>query len=162
MPLRHRQQTHPKISMIWRTRLLILLLCFGLCFTAAPAGAQDTDAALPDSPSHTAASADPNDSPTQRETTWRSLPGDFLHDQKGIWTFPGQLAKGHHWAPTVAITGITAGLIFGDPHAMPYFRHHARNLDDINDVFDAPITTGEVIAVPASLMALRPPSASPA
>lgn len=35
---------------------------------------------------------------------------------------------------------------------MPYFRHHERNLDDMNDVFDAPITSGEVIAVPASLM----------
>jgi len=35
---------------------------------------------------------------------------------------------------------------------MPYFRNHERNLDDINDVFDAPITSAEVIAVPASLM----------
>ena len=35
---------------------------------------------------------------------------------------------------------------------MPYFRTHARNLDDINDVFDAPITAGEVIVLPASLM----------
>ncbi len=138
--------------MIWRTRLPALVVCIGLCFLAAAAGAQDTGAALPDSPSHTAASADPNDSPTQREVTWRSLPGDFLHDQKGIWTFPVQLAKGHHWAPTLAITGITAGLVFADPHAMPYFRHHERNLDDINDVFDAPITSAEVIAVPASLM----------
>ena len=39
-----------------------------------------------------------------------------------------------------------------DPHAMPYFRSHARNLDDINDVFDAPITTAEVVALPASLL----------
>src|SRR5439155_13135685 len=39
-----------------------------------------------------------------------------------------------------------------DPHVMPFFRDHSRNLDDINDVFDAPITTGEVIAVPASLL----------
>jgi hypothetical protein len=35
---------------------------------------------------------------------------------------------------------------------MPYFRSHARNLDDVNDTFDAPITTAEVIALPAALL----------
>jgi membrane-associated phospholipid phosphatase len=80
------------------------------------------------------------------------VPKDFLHDQKGIWLFPTQLAKGRYWLPTLAIVGGTAGLIVADPHAMPYFRDHARNLDDINDVFDSPITTGEVLAVPASLL----------
>ena len=85
--------------------------------------------------------------------SWRSLPKDFLHDQKAIWLlFPAQLAKGHHWLPTLAIAGGTAGLIVADPHAMPYFRSHSRNLDDVNDTFDAPITSAEVIALPASLM----------
>jgi membrane-associated phospholipid phosphatase len=84
--------------------------------------------------------------------SWRTLPGDFLHDQKDIWLFPGQLAKGRHWIPTLAITGVTAGLIVADPHVMPYFRSHAGRLDDLNDTFDAPITTAEVIALPASLM----------
>ena len=82
----------------------------------------------------------------------RSLAGDFLHDQKDIWLFPGQLAKGRHWLPTLAITGVTAGLIVADPHVMPYFRSHAGRLDDLIDTFDAPITTVEVIALPASLM----------
>ena len=54
--------------------------------------------------------------------------------------------------PTLAITGGTAGLIVADPHIMPYFRTHAGNLDDINDVFDPLITTAEVVAVPAGLM----------
>jgi membrane-associated phospholipid phosphatase len=80
------------------------------------------------------------------------LPRDFLKDQKAIWLFPGQLAKGRYWLPTLAIVGGTAGLIVADPHAMPYFRSHARNLDDLNDALDAPITTGAVIALPASLM----------
>ena len=108
---------------------------------------------LPDSPSETAI-RHANDPGSEREVTWRSLPKDFLHDQKGIWTFPLHLARGQHLAPTLAITGITAGLIFSDPHAMPYFQSHQRNLDDINDVFDSYITTGEVIAVPAALMAV--------
>jgi membrane-associated phospholipid phosphatase len=43
-------------------------------------------------------------------------------------------------------------LIVADPHVMPYFRSHAQNLDDINDVFDTSITTAGVILIPASLM----------
>jgi len=35
---------------------------------------------------------------------------------------------------------------------MPYFRSHAGNLDDVNDVFDASITTAEVVALPVSLL----------
>ena len=89
---------------------------------------------------------------SDREVTWRSLPGDFLRDQKAIWLFPVQLAKGHYWLPALAVTGGTAGLIFADPHVMPYFRSHSGNLDDVNDVFDAPITSAEVILLPASLM----------
>ncbi len=85
--------------------------------------------------------------------SWRTLPKDFLQDQKGIWLlFPTQLAKGRDWLPTLAIIGGTAGLIVADPHAMPYFRSHEKNLDDINDVFTAPITTAEVVLLPASLM----------
>jgi len=92
------------------------------------------------------------DPASERQVTWHSLPKDFLTDQKAIWTFPVQLAKGRHWVPTLAVTGVTAGLIVADPHAMPYFRSHSGNLDDINDVFNAYVTTGEVIAVPASLL----------
>lgn len=108
------------------------------------AAAQDNPSNLPDSPSHAA---------ENREVTWRTLPGDFLHDQKDIWLlFPSQLAHGRHWVPTLAIAGTTAAIVFADPHVMPYFRDHSGNFDDINDVFDAPITTGEIILLPASLL----------
>ena len=127
------------------------LLC-ACIFVATQAAAQSDNSKLPDSPSQVAADSRGDDGPSERVTSWRRLPADFLHDQKEIWLFPTQLAKGRHWLPTIAITGVTAGLIVADPHAMPYFRTHARGLDDINDVFDAPITTGEVIAVPLSLM----------
>ena len=114
--------------------------------------AQVHDAGLPDSPSESQLQRHRNDPGAERQVSWRSLPKDFLHDQKEIWTFPIQLGNGRHWAPTLAISAVTAGLIFADPHAMPYFESHARNLDDINDVFDPLITTGEVIALPLSLM----------
>jgi membrane-associated phospholipid phosphatase len=88
----------------------------------------------------------------QREATWRSMPGDFLHDQKDIWTFPIRLFKGHSVLPTAIVLGGTVGLIYADPHIMPYFRAHAKNWDKPNDVFDPMITTGEVIALPAGLL----------
>ena len=91
-------------------------------------------------------------SESERAVSWRTLPRDFLQDQKAIWLFPTQLAKGHHWLPTLAIVGGTAGLIVADSRAMPYFRSHSRNLDDLNDAFDAQITTAEVVALPVSLM----------
>ena len=132
--------------------LLIVIFCAGICTTPNWACAQSNNSDLPDSPSVVARSEHGDDAPEEREVSWRTLPGDFLHDQKDIWLFPGQLAKGRHWIPTLAVTGVTAGLIVADPHVMPYFRSHAGRLDDLNDVFDAPITTAEVIALPASLM----------
>lgn len=116
------------------------------------AWAQAASANLPDDPASASSVASQADSPTQREVTWRSLPKDFLHDQKDIWLFPVQLAKGKHWLPTLTISGVTAGLIVADPHVMPYFQDHAKNLDRLNDVFDPSITTAEVIAVPAAVM----------
>ena len=141
----------------------------GLLFLASVAGigsfsiqtwSQEAALTLPDSPSPAAVYGDPAPGPeqplpastTEREATWRTLPGNFLSDQKDIWLFPTQLARGRHWVPTLAVAGVTAGLIFADPHAMPYFRTHAKNLDKLNDGFDPLITTSEVILVPASLM----------
>lgn len=152
----------------------------GCAFVAAQSRAQDY-ASLPDEPGHLLAADGPNptllpDAPApnppsddpgqaqkptvdvttgtpQREATWRSMPGDFLHDQKDLWTFPIRLVKGHYLLPTAIVVGGTIGLIYADPHDMPYFRTHQRNWDDANDVFDPLITTGEVIALPAGMLA---------
>src|SRR5436190_21519879 len=110
---------------------VLLLLGFGLACDSPWVRAQDNPSNLPESPSQTARSREPySDSPSEREVSWRSLPRDDLHDHKDIWTFPALWAKGRHLAPTLAIAGVTAGLIFADPRAMPYFQKHARNLDD--------------------------------
>ena len=138
-----------------RSPLLALFLTWvGMLYLQPWSTAQDSAPTLPDSPSQTERTYNQaSDSPTARKVTWRGLPHAFFHDQKEIWwIYPGQLAQGRHLAPTLSIAAVTAGLLFADPHAMPYFQKHARNLDDFNDTFDAPITTGEVIAVPASLL----------
>ena len=145
-------EPHPTVSM---NRLSRVVVCAAIACITPWLKAQDTNtnSPWPDSPSHARqVSIDPAHSGSDREVTWRSLPGDFLRDQKAIWLFPVQLAKGHYWLPTLAVAGGTAGLIFADPHVMPYFRSHSGNLDDVNDVFDAPITSAEVILLPASLM----------
>ena len=130
-----------------------LVLCTGIIVPCRQVSAQISDSDLPDAPSeavfHPHHGGDPA---SDRQVSWRSLPKDFLHDQKGVWLFPTQLAKGKHLLPTVAIVGVTGILIATDSQVMPYFGKHQGQLDDINDSFNSYITTGEVIAVPASLM----------
>jgi membrane-associated phospholipid phosphatase len=122
--------------------------------SSASVFSQPSSNELPDAPAPALAAGMPEPPPdATRVVTWRSLPGDFLHDQKDMWfTFPGQLAHGHHWVPLLAVSAVTAGLVFGDKYEMPYFRSHQGQWDDTNDVFDPLITTGEVIAVPAGLL----------
>ena len=131
------------------TCFLILVCIVALPLQSHP---QMSEGSLPDAPSPSA--GDPiNPGPAERETTWRTLPSNFLHDQKEIWLFPVQLAKGRHWIPTLVLVGGTAAFLASDPHVASYFRTHQTNIDKLNDVFDPMITTGEVIALPASLMA---------
>ncbi len=134
--------------------ILVPVLCVGLYFSPRAACAEESQANLPDSPSQVArASGHENNPAAERQVSWRTVPRDFFHDQKKIWMFPGQLARGRHWVPTLAIIGGTAGLIYADPHIMPHFQSPSQGLDNLNDVFDPLITTAEVISVPASLMA---------
>jgi membrane-associated phospholipid phosphatase len=86
------------------------------------------------------------------DISWKNLPKRILHDQKEIWLFPLQLAKGRYLLPTAAVVGGTAGLIVADPHAMPYFRTHAGNWDDFNDAFNGSITSAEMALVPATFI----------
>ena len=136
-------------------RFLLICLVLGVGAAWDQAAAQVGDSNFPDAPSEVSLHpVHPDDPASERTVSWRSLPKDFLHDQKGIWLFPAQLAKGKHWIPTVTITGVTAGLIVADPHVMPYFGNHARSIDDINDVFDSSISAAAIIALPASMLAV--------
>ena len=106
-------------------RALFILVSFaGTMFMPNFARAQNSDTGLPegqsvkapaaqDNPSpdsqtadkpspHSHSAADYPDSASRREVTWRSLPKDFLRDQKDIWLFPTQLAKGNHWDDRMA------------------------------------------------------------
>ena len=87
----------------------------------------------------------------ERDVSWRNLPRNFLQDQKDIWLFPTQLAKGRHWLPTVGVVGATAILIAADPHDTPYFRR-TRSFEGFNDVFSGPVTAAEIALVPVAFL----------
>jgi len=130
-----------------RPWLLCCVSCTGIAFGCSPLRAQE-------SPQTVAADSTPQNSPpaaTERDVSWRTLPRNFLQDQKDIWLFPVQLAKGRHWLPTLAVTGVTAALIIADPHDTPYFRRTAR-FEAFNDAFSGRITAGEIAFVPAAFL----------
>jgi membrane-associated phospholipid phosphatase len=135
------------------TVLVALVICVIRAGAFPAAALAQKSSNLPEAPSaiefHPHHGGDPA---SDREVSWRSLPKDFLHDQKQIWLFPAQLAKGKHWLPTLAIAGGTAALIATDNKTAPYFRNHQGQWDDYNDVFNAYITAGETVAVPVSLL----------
>ena len=75
---------------------------------------------------------------------------DVLRDQKRVWLFPAQLARGHHWLPTSVIVGLTAGLVMADRYDMPYF-YHTTKFNRFNETFNKSSTEVMMAVVPASL-----------
>src|SRR5262245_26844590 len=137
-------QPRRKAVSTWRRKALATA-CLCVCWTSVGL-AQSDERNLPDAPTPKTAAgtaAEPDDG-----VSLKNLPRRILRDQKDIWLFPVQLARGRHLLPTLAAVGGTAGLIVADPHAMPYFRTHASNWDDFNDTFDGTITSAEMGLVP--------------
>jgi hypothetical protein len=138
------------MSKLW---FIVFPFCVALYCPTDLAYSQESSADLPDSPSYFVRTvAHEDDSRSDREVTWRKLPRDFLHDQKEVWLFPTHLTNRRTWLPALAVVGGTTGLIFADPHVMPFFRSHEVRLDDLNDVFDPSITSAEIVALPVSLL----------
>jgi membrane-associated phospholipid phosphatase len=92
-------------------------------------------------------------SSVQRDVSWRQLPKNFVSDQKDLWFFPGKLARGRHLLPTVAVVGVTAGLLAADPHDVSYFRRTS-DFHGFNRAFSGKITALEIGIVPTSFYVL--------
>jgi hypothetical protein len=67
-----------------------------------------SDSALPSSPA----------SSPGIDVSWKTLPINILRDQRHVWLFPVEVAKGHHLPPMLAVVGVTAVLIEADPPSM--------------------------------------------
>jgi membrane-associated phospholipid phosphatase len=87
-----------------------------------------------------------------RAIGWKKVIPAVASDQKRIWTFPAQAARGKHWAPVLGIAGVTGALIAADPHEMPYFRRTG-TYQDFNRVFSGRATHWGTLIAPASLYA---------
>jgi membrane-associated phospholipid phosphatase len=127
----------------------------GIAFGCPSLGAQEgLQAAGGGAPQAVAAEATPQEPAAAgagREVAWRTVPRNFLRDQKDIWLFPVQLRKGRGWLPMLAVTGVTAALVVADPHDTRYFRRTAR-FEGFNDAFSGSITAAEIAAVPAAFL----------
>ena len=121
--------------------------CLGIASWCPLAGAQEaTQISTGQTTTHISTPAG-----VEREVSWRTLPRNFLLDQKDIWLFPVRLAEGRHWLPAVAVTGVTAGLIAADPHDTPYFRRTAR-FEGFNRVFSGRNTSAIMVGVPSAFL----------
>jgi membrane-associated phospholipid phosphatase len=131
---------------------LCTALFFSILAAASPAFCQD--------PFDCASFPSPTQQPqpsaiaaSDRQVSLRALPANLIADEKEIWIFPGQLARGKHWLPTVAIVGVTSTLLAADPHTAPYFRT-TNTFSGFNRVFSG-VNTGAFIAgVPATIYAV--------
>jgi len=83
----------------------------------------------------------------ERPISLKRLPSNILHDQKPIWLFPIQVAKGKHLKPVVAVTLATAGLVALDPRVGGYFRNNPRYANWPNGFWSG-LNTALAIAIP--------------
>ena len=99
----------------------------------AVAKSQNISASLPDAPIPTADAQRASTAAIDDiDISWKKLPRRILTDQKNIWLFPTQVARGRYWLPTLAVVGGTAALIATDPKTAPW-RTAARRHDDADD-----------------------------
>jgi len=85
--------------------------------------------------------------------SWRRLVPNMVQDQKRIWLFPVAVAHGHHLAPTLAVAGITAGLVALDERNMNYFRR-TQSFSGFNRVFSGSNTSLGMEVFPAAFYAI--------
>jgi len=87
--------------------------------------------------------------PSDRPVSFKLLPSNVLQDQKAIWSFPLQLAKGSDWKPALGFAAVTAGLFALDSHDTPYFRRTS-SFGGFNKTFSGRNTSLGMAIVPAS------------
>jgi membrane-associated phospholipid phosphatase len=85
-----------------------------------------------------------------RNVSLRKLPGNILEDEKEIFLFPIELARGKLWGPTIGVLGGTIALVASDPYTAPAFRTTAR-FNGFNHDLSAVNTAAFIAAVPAAM-----------
>ena len=91
-----------------------------------------------------------SDAPEERQVSWKKLFPNFVEDQKNIWLFPLRVAGGAHVFSTLAVLGVTGGLVAADPIEARYFRANEGSYHSFNNIFSGTSTTAGILAVPAA------------
>ena len=128
--------------------LLTLSLLLGV--GARTAFGQDSGPTAPPDPTQNVPVGQQGSSQPYRTVSLRKLPGNILEDQKEIFLFPKELAKGKHWWPTIVVLGGTAALVASDPYTAPPFRTTTR-FNGFNRDLSAVNTAAFIAAVPAAM-----------
>ncbi|MGH9593693.1 MAG: phosphatase PAP2 family protein [Bryobacteraceae bacterium] len=101
-------------------------------------------------PAHLAAQPVPQTSAAfDRPISWARLIPNAASDQKDIWLFPRKLRRKNILIPTLAMVGVTAGLVALDPRTAPYFRNTS-SFDGFNHAFTGIGTTYGIVAAPVA------------
>ncbi len=128
--------------------LLTLSLLLGV--GARTASGQDSGPAAPPDPTQNVPVGQQGSAQPYRTVSLRKLPGNILEDQKEIFLFPKELAKGKHWWPTIGVLGGTVALVASDPYTAPPFRTTTR-FNGFNRDLSAVNTAAFIAAVPAAM-----------
>jgi hypothetical protein len=126
-----------------------LTLCLTLGVEAQVATGQETTADQQAS-TQNASQGQQSTSQPDRSVSLRKLPENILQDQKSIFLFPKELAKGKHWWPTIGVVGVTAGLVASDPYTALPFRTTS-SFSGFNNAFSTVNTQAFILAVPAAM-----------
>jgi membrane-associated phospholipid phosphatase len=133
----------------WLLSLLLTLSLFlGVAVTTAY-GQESGTAGPPDATQNVPVGQQGSAQP-DRAVSLRKLPGNILEDEKEIFLFPKDLAKGKHWWPTIGVLGGTVALVASDPYTAPSFRTTTR-LNAFNRDFSGVNTEAFMAAVPAAM-----------
>jgi membrane-associated phospholipid phosphatase len=108
----------------------------------------ETDATNEQNPEPSAQS-NPDPAATYQPVTWKNLPGRVLGDQKLVWLFPLRVAQGQHLLPTIAVVGITGGLIAADPPIMVHLRNTTA-FHEFDEIFSGTNTGVATALIPAT------------
>jgi len=108
----------------------------------------ESDAAASPFPSQDATSAATAAPNTDNSVTWKNLPRRVLEDQKEVWLFPMQIARGRHLLPTFAVVGTTGVLMATDPHDMQVFAQTDK-FDEFSEVLSGTNTEIATALIPA-------------
>src|SRR2546423_13432834 len=93
---------------------------WGLAWCAVAGFGQERTETLADAPVATSSSSGGQlGAARDIDVSWKNLPTRILYDQKDIWLFPLQLAKGHYLIPSLAVAGGTAGGGLAGPPPRP-------------------------------------------